>query len=96
LFRGILSLQALAHLSEEGQKCLNHAFKERAMQSAINGVLGAKKHTNTDIEAIFTLKAKQKNAPEAEKYNIKLLVQGYMHSTASFMRCMSIIFFLKW
>ena len=47
------------------------------MQSAINGVLGAKKHTDTDIEAIFTLKAKQKNAPKAEKYNIKLLVQGY-------------------
>jgi hypothetical protein len=95
LFRGILSLQALVHLSEEGQKYLNHDFKERAMRSAVNGVLGARKHSHTELEAIFALKAKQKNAPEAEKYNIKLLIQGYMHSTASFMRCMSMIFFLR-
>src|SRR6266481_5867329 len=73
LFRGILSLEALSHLSEEGQKHLSHDFQERAMQSAINGVLGAKKHSNTDMAAIFTLKAKQKDVPETEKYNIKLL-----------------------
>jgi hypothetical protein len=95
LFRGILSLHTLAHLSEEGQKSLNHAFKERVMRSAMNGVLGAKKHTNTGMEAIFALKAKQKNAPEAETYSVKLLIQGYMHSTASFMRCMSMISFLR-
>jgi hypothetical protein len=95
LFRGILSLQALVHLSEEGQKYFNHDFKERAMRSAMNGVLGTKKHCNTDLETIFALKAKQKNAPEAEKYDIKLLIQGYMHSTASFMRCMSVILFSR-
>jgi hypothetical protein len=96
LFRGILSLQALSHLSEEGKNHLSHDFKERAMRSTINGVVGAKKHTNTDMAAIFTLKAKQKNAPEAEKYDIKLLIQGYMHSTASFMRCMSMVSFSRW
>jgi hypothetical protein len=96
LFRGILSLQTLVHLSEEGQRYLNHDFKERVMRSAMNGVLGARRHSNTDMEAIFGLKAKQKNAPEAEKYDIKLLIQGYMHSTASFMRCMSMISFSRW
>jgi len=55
------------------------------MQSALNGVLGAKRHSNTDVEAIFAQKAKQKNVTEAEKYNVKLLIQGYIHSTASFM-----------
>jgi hypothetical protein len=91
LFRGILSIHALSHLSEEGQKYLSNDFSERAMQSAINGALGAKKHTNTDMATIFALKAKQKDTPEAEKYDIKVLIQGYMHSTASFMRCMSMI-----
>lgn len=57
----------------------------------MNGVLGAKKHTHTDMEAIFALKTKRRGAPEAEKYTIKVLIQGYMHSTASFMRCMSMI-----
>jgi hypothetical protein len=61
----------------------------------MNGVLGARRHTSTNMEAIFALKAKQKNAPEAEKYNIKVLIQGYMHSTASFMRCMSMISFSR-
>lgn len=86
LFRGILSLQALVHLTEEGQKYFNHDFKERVMRSAMNGVLGARRHSNTNLEAIFARKAKQKHVPEAEKYDIKLLIQGYMHSTASFMR----------
>jgi len=93
LFRGVLSLQALVHLSEEGQKYIDNDFKERVMRSALNGVLGARRHSNTDLEAIFAWKAKQKNIPEAEKYDVKLLIQGYMHSTASFMRCKSIIFF---
>jgi hypothetical protein len=62
----------------------------------MNGTLGARRLSNTDIEAIFALKAKQKNAPEDEKYDIKLLIQGYMHSTASFMRCMSMISFSRW
>lgn len=93
LFRGILSLQTFSQLSEEGKAHLDEDFKERAMRSAINGVLGAKKHANLDMVAIFALKSKQKNTPEAEKYNIRLLIQGYMHSTASFMRCMSIISF---
>lgn len=59
------------------------------MLSIMNGAQGANRHTNTSMEAIFALKAKQKDAPEAEKYSVKLLIQGYMHSTASFMRCMS-------
>src|SRR5258708_3260085 len=95
LFRGVLSLYALAHLSEEGQNYLNHDFKERVTRSAMNGVLGARKHTNTDMDAIFALKAKQKNAPGAEKYSIKVLIQGYMHSTASFMRCMPLVPFSR-
>jgi hypothetical protein len=93
LFRGTLPLHVLAHLSEEGQNFLNHALKERVIRSAMNGVLGARRHTSTNIETIFALKAKQKNIPEAEKYYIKVLIQGYMHSTASFMRCMSMILY---
>ncbi len=91
LFRGVLSLHALAHLSEEGQKHLKHDFKERVTRSAVNGVLGPRKHTNTNLEVIFALKAKQRNVPEAEKYNIRVLIQGHMHSTASFMRCTSVV-----
>lgn len=40
------------------------------------------------------MKAKQKDVPEAQKYNISVLIQGYMHSTASFMRCMSAVPFI--
>jgi len=59
----------------------------------MNGVVGAKKLSSTDMETIFALKAKRKNAPEAEKYSVKVLIQGYMHMTASFMRCTSTISF---
>jgi hypothetical protein len=55
----------------------------------MDGVLAAKRYTTMDLEDIFALKAKQRDAPEAEKYNISVLIQGYMHLRASFMRCMS-------
>jgi hypothetical protein len=87
LFRGVLSLLAITHLSEEGLKYLNHDFKERITRSAMNGVLAIKRHTSLDLEGIFTLRAKQKDIPDAEKYTVSVLIQGYMHSTASFMRC---------
>jgi hypothetical protein len=93
LFRGTLSLFAFAHLSEEGIKYLNHDLKERITLSAMNGVLAIKRHTglSLDLEAVFTLRGKQKNIPEVEKYNVRVLIQGYMHSTASFLRCKSVI-----
>ena len=94
LFRGILLLHALAYLSEEGQSYLDDDFKDRVLQSVMNGVQGMKKHSSTDMETIFALKAKQKYSPEDEKYNVKVLIQGYMHSTASFLRCKSLISFL--
>jgi hypothetical protein len=59
------------------------------MRSSMNGVKGANRHASTSMEAIFALKAKQKDAPDTEKYGVRVLIQGYMHSTASFMRCMS-------
>ena len=75
-------------------KYLNHDFKERVTRSVLNGVQTFKRFTTLDLEAIFAMKAKQKDVPEAEKYNISVLIQGYMHSTASFMRCMSVVRFL--
>ncbi|KAI9512594.1 hypothetical protein F5148DRAFT_1162695 [Russula earlei] len=65
LFRGVLSVHALSHLSDKGLSYLNNDFQQRITRSAVNG---------------------QKDVPEAEKYNIRVLVQGYMHLTASFMR----------
>jgi hypothetical protein len=92
-FRGILSLHNYAHISEEGLKYLNHDFQDRVTRSIVNGAQAAKKYPTLDLEAIFAMKAKQKDIPEAEKYNISVLIQGYMHSTASFMRCMSFVAF---
>ena len=89
LFRGVLSLPAFAHLSEEGLKYLDHDFQERVTRSNMNGVLAAKRYSTMCLEDIFALNVKQRDAPEAETYNISVLIQGYMHSTASFMRCMS-------
>ena len=57
----------------------------------MNGVQAAKKYPTLDLESLFTMKAKQK---DAQRYNISVLIQGHMHSTASFMRCMSAQSFL--
>jgi hypothetical protein len=76
-------------------KYLNHDFQERVTLSIVNGAQAARRYPALDLEAIFAMKAKQKDIPEAEKYNISVLIQGYMHSTASFMRCMSLVSFLK-
>lgn len=89
LFRGVLSLPAFAHLSEEGLKYLNNDFQERVTRLNMNRIPVARRYATLDLEDIFALKAKQRDAPEAERYNISVLIQGYMHSTASFMRCMS-------
>jgi hypothetical protein len=95
LFRGVLSVHALAHLSEKGVQYLNHDFKERATNSALNGVYSARKHASMDLESIFASNAKQKDILGAKKSKIRVLIQGYMHSTASFMRCESIVIFLS-
>jgi hypothetical protein len=89
LFRGVLSLPAFAHLSEEGLKYLNNDFQERVTRLNMNRIPVARRYATLDLEDIFALKAKQRDAPGAERYNISVLIQGYMHSTASFMRCMS-------
>ncbi|KAI0003682.1 hypothetical protein BJV74DRAFT_479086 [Russula compacta] len=86
LFRGVLSVHTLAHLSEKGVQYLNHDFKERATNSALNGVYIARRYASMDLESIFASNAKQKDILGAKKYHVRVLIQGYMHSTASFMR----------
>jgi len=94
-FRGVLSIHGLAHLSKKGQEFLDNDFKERVTRSALNGVQYARKLASLDLEAIFARKAKrQMDVPEAERYNVCVLIQGYMHSAASFMRCESCFFIL--
>ncbi|KAI0296196.1 hypothetical protein BC826DRAFT_246526 [Russula brevipes] len=86
LFRGTLLIHSLSHLSEKGLQYLNHDFRMRIKRSAMNGVLSAGKYASLDVESIFSLRAKQKNNSEDQKHGIHVLVQGYMHSTASFLR----------
>jgi hypothetical protein len=94
-FRGVLSIHGLAHLSKKGQYFLNNDFKERVTRSALNGVQYASRLKSLDLEGIFARKAKrQPDAPEAERHNVRVLIQGYMHSAASFMRCESCLFFI--
>jgi len=88
-FRGVLSVHTLSHLSQKGLCYLNHDFKERVTRSTLNGVQYVRKYNSLDLETVFAWKVKQKNVPEAERYNICVLIQGYMHTTASFMRCKS-------
>jgi hypothetical protein len=88
-FRGVLSVHALSHLSQKGLYYLDHDFKERVTRSTLNGVQYVRKYNSLDLETVFAWKAKQKDVPEAERYNIRVLIQGYMHTTASFMRCES-------
>jgi hypothetical protein len=87
LWRAVLSVNTLAHLSEKGLQYLNYDLRERVTRSALNGVLHARRYTSLDVETIFAWKAKQKDVPVSERYGICVLIQGFMHSTASFMRC---------
>jgi len=83
----VLSVHLLAHLSNKGQDYLNSDLQERVTKSVLNGVQLARKYTTLDVETIFAWKAKQKDVPKSERYNIRILIQGYMHLTVSFMRC---------
>jgi hypothetical protein len=89
LFRAVLSVHLFSHLSEKGRQYLNQDIQERVTRSVLNGVQFARKYTSLDVETIFAWKAKQKDVPKSERYNIRVLIQGYMDSTASFMRCKS-------
>lgn len=89
LFRGVLSVQAVTHLSDKGVEYLNGDFKERVMRSALNGIASAKKYSSFNMESIFELKAEQKRQSKAVQYEVRVLIQGYVHATASFMRCKS-------
>ncbi|KAI9460587.1 hypothetical protein BJY52DRAFT_1262507 [Lactarius psammicola] len=86
LFRGVVSIQALTHLSGKGVQYLNRDFKERVVGSVLNGIMYTRKYSSFNLESIFGLKAKQKQLPKAEQYEVKVLIQGFMRSTASFMR----------
>lgn len=86
LFRGVLSILALTHLTEKGIQYLDRDFKERITGSVMNGIWSAKKYSSSTMESIFELKTKQKQLPKAERYQVKVLIQGSMRSTASFMR----------
>ena len=87
LFRAVLSVHLLAHLSNKGLAYLNVDLQDRVARSVLNGVQLARKYTSLDVETIFAWKAKQKDAPKSERYDIRILIQGYMHLTVSFMRC---------
>lgn len=89
LFRGVVSILALTHLSGKGIQYLNRDFKERVVGSGFNGIVSARKYSSSNLESIFGLKAKQKQLPKAEQYEVRVLIQGFMRSTASFMRCQS-------
>jgi hypothetical protein len=89
LFRGVLSVLALSHLSERGIHYLSCDFQERVTRSALNGVQYVRPFMSLGLEALFALKAKQKDVPEAKQFKIKVIIQGHMHSMASFMRCKS-------
>ena len=92
LFRGVLSILALSHLSESGIRYLNRDFWNRALGFALNGVPSAKHYRDIGLEDLFALKAKQKDVPEFENLQIKVIIQGRVNSMASFMRCKSCLF----
>ena len=85
MFRGVLSILALAHLSQTGIQYLDRDFKERVMGSILNGISAAKKYSNLKVKSIFELKAE----PNTKQYEVKVLIQGFMGSAASYMRCKS-------
>lgn len=72
-----------------GIEYLNSDFKERVMRSTLNGIKYARKYSSFDMKSIFESKAQQKQLPKAEQYEVRVLIQGYMNSRASFMRCQS-------
>ncbi|KAH8997293.1 hypothetical protein EDB92DRAFT_1941926 [Lactarius akahatsu] len=86
LFRGVVSIPAVTHLSSTGIQYLNRDFKERVVGSVLNGIVRARKYSSFSLESVFGLKAKQKKLPDAEQYQVRVLIQGFMRSTASFMR----------
>ena len=59
------------------------------MRSTLNGIKYARKYSSFDMKSIFESKAEQKLLPKAEQYEVRVLIQGYMCSMASFMRCQS-------
>jgi hypothetical protein len=85
LFRGVLSILALTHLSDKGVQYLNRDFKERVV--GLDGIRAARKYSTFNMKSIFELKAEQKQLPKAEQFKVKVLIQGFMSSAASFMRC---------
>jgi hypothetical protein len=90
LFRGVLSILTLSHLSKKGIQYINHAFQNRITESDLGK--RAKQYRSLDVEALFALKAEQKGVPEVERFKIDVIIQGIIHSTASFMRCKSQLF----
>ena len=88
-FRGVLLVLAITHLSDKGVKYLDSDFKERVMSSTLNGIKSARKYSQHNLKTIFKLKAEQKQLPKAEQFEVRVLIQGYMNATASFMRCKS-------
>lgn len=82
MFRGVLLIQAVTHLSDKGLEYLTDSFKERVTRSIVNSVSSARKYSSFSIADVFKSKA-------PEQYKVKILIQGFMGSTASFMRCKS-------
>lgn len=82
MFRGVLLIQAVTHLSDKGVEYLTDSFRERVTRSIVNTVSSAKKYSLFSIADIFKLK-------KPEHYQVKILIQGFMSSKASFMRCKS-------
>lgn len=84
LFRAVLSVHLLAHLSNKGQEYITSDLRDRVTKSALNGVQLARHYTHLDVDTLFSW---NQNQAKSERYNICILIQGYMHLTASFMRC---------
>jgi hypothetical protein len=87
VFRGVLLVLSITHLTDKGAKFLDSDFKERITSSTLNGVKFAKKYSSYNLKSIFKLKAEQKKLPKAEQLEVRVLIQGHMNATASFMRC---------
>ncbi|KAF8274089.1 hypothetical protein EI94DRAFT_985381 [Lactarius quietus] len=85
MFRGVLPILAVTHLSDKGIEYLDSDFKERVVRSTLNGIFSARKYSSFDMKSIFGLKGKKQPA-KAEQYEVRVLIQGYMGSRASFMR----------
>jgi hypothetical protein len=82
----VLSIQ-LPHLSESGLRYINDDLHQRVSRSRTDGVQLAQRYTSLDVETIFAWRAKQKDIPESERYNVRILIQGYMNLKVGFMIC---------